>query len=254
MSTTPADKMAKNRELILQLLAKAESTEYPAEAEAFQEHAERLMVRYGIDMAQLDAEAGKRGEMREAMVERRYTLRGTYRRVESLGLTAVARAFKSVVVLEQAGKNTLSLYLIGAESDVEQITRLFDSLRAQVKHALSVWWLQQQRMHWLTTAEKGRERRQFHLGFYAGATGRVEAVYGAEVAAAEAGTELVLVAREGRAKEYTRELYPELKTSLPSRLAHGSADAQRAGKRAGLAADVLPGRNVAAAGRAAVAS
>lgn len=254
MSTAPADKMAKNRELILQLLAKAESTEYPAEAETFQEHATRLMIRYGIDMAQLDIEAGKRGEMREAMVERNYVLRGAYRRVESLGLTAVARAFKSIVVLEQAGKNTITLYLIGAESDVAQIMRLFDSLRVQVKHALAVWWLQQQRMYWLTAAEKGRERRQFHLGFYAGDTGRVEAVYGAEVAAAGAGTELVLVAREDRAKEHTRELYPDLKTSPPSRLAHGSADAQHAGKQAGLAADVLAGRNVTSADHAALVS
>ena len=42
------------------LIAKAESTEFPDEAEAFMAKAQELMTRHAIDLAMLDGESGRR--------------------------------------------------------------------------------------------------------------------------------------------------------------------------------------------------
>lgn len=249
MSTT-AEKMAKTRELINQLLAKAEATPYPAEAQTFQEHAERLMIRYGIEQAHLDAEAGKQGKPREAMVERPYTLRGVYRAAESRGFTAIARAFGTVKVLESGGRNTTTLYIIGAESDVAQALQIIESLTLQAKIAMAVWWRDNRLRPYLSPSEKTVERREFQLAFYLAAAERVAAVYGEEVAEAGPGTEIVLASRQDRAEAYTRELYPELRTSKNRAIVRGTHAAAGAGAAAGMRADVHGGRRMGADRRA----
>lgn len=233
-----AAKAAKTLKLITKLLAKAENTPYPEEALTFQEHAERLMVRYGIEQATVDAEAGKAGQPRETMVEHRVVFTGSYRIGQTRGFTSIAHAFNSVRVLESTGRTTKSLFLIGAESDVEQISRLIDSLRVQMESAMQAWWLSYLNRPFLSAHERTLERRQFQLGFLTSVAERIRAIHVSETLAAEPGQALVLANRIDRASTHVAELYPRLRNARKSNLSAGSAQSMLAGAEAGLVATV----------------
>ncbi len=233
-----AHKAAKTLKLITKLLAKAENTPFPAEAQAFQEHAERLMVRYGIEQASVDAEAGKEGKPREAMVEERIEFSGQYRVGLARGFSYIAVAFDSVTVLQATTSTKKLLYLIGAESDVGQILRLFASLRVQMATAMTVWWLDYDFKDFLTAHEKTLERRQFQLGFLSTVAQRIKHIHSSEVAAGSPGSSLVLANRRDRAEQHAKELYPEVRRGRNQALSVGSRDAHSAGVRAGTTAAV----------------
>lgn len=233
-----ARKAAKTLKLITQLLAKAENTPFPAEALTFQEHAERLMVRYGIEQAMVDAEAGKEGKPQEAMVERRMEFTGQYRVGQVRGFSCIAMAFCTVSVLQATTSAKKMLYLIGAASDVDQILRLFSSLRLQMDTAMNAWWLAYEFKDFLTTHEKTLERRQFQLGFLTAVARRIEHLYSSEVASGTPGNDLVLVHRHDRAQQHARELYPDVRRGRAQPLATGSRDAHAAGSVAGSLAAV----------------
>jgi hypothetical protein len=241
MSATE-DKLARMLDKIAKLLAKAESSTFPAEAEAFTEHAERLMVRYGIGKAEVDAERGRQGQTREPIVEKHLDLDGTYRHAALEGLQWVLAAYSTVTTLQAKGKAYARLFIIGAESDVAQMSQLAESLRIQEAAAMRAWWANQTSKAWMTQAEQRRERREFIFGFYRGASVRLRQIVGEE---AGGGKELVLVARKARADEWIGEQYPELKPARAVRLERGSRDAKAAGERAGLTADVN-GRKIGA--------
>lgn len=236
--TKAARKAAKTLELITQLLAKAESTPYPAEAQTFQEHAERLMVRYGIQQAALDAEAGKAGRPQEAMVEERVELTGAYRVGQARGFIAIAMAFDTVQVLQATASDRKVIYLIGAESDVGAIRRLFTSLLVQLEMAMSAWWVGYPMKAYLSGHERTLERRQFQLGFLATVAGRIAALYKEEAADGIPGNDLVLASRKERADHHAQSLYPQTRAARRQAMAHGSANAHAAGSSAGQRATV----------------
>ena len=66
-------------DLIAKLLAKAEQTT-PEEAEALTEHAERLMVKYGIEQARIDERRARLGQTQEEIVKERMLFTGAYAR------------------------------------------------------------------------------------------------------------------------------------------------------------------------------
>ncbi|WP_125611951.1 DUF2786 domain-containing protein [Specibacter cremeus] len=235
---TTAKKAAKTLTLITRLLAKAEATGFPDEAQAFQEHAERLMVRYGIEQATVDAEAGRLGKPREAMVERHFPVTGTYRVGRSQGFTAIARAFNSVQVLESTGRTAKTLYLIGAESDVDQVMRLFHSLLVQMDGAMHAWWAAVPYRDALSANDRTLERRQFQLSFLHRVAERITALHASEAAAGEPGRALVLVGRRERAEEHVRTLHPRVRIVRPRGLLAGTHSAHAAGSAAGSRATV----------------
>ncbi|PYI37577.1 hypothetical protein CVS30_15020 [Arthrobacter psychrolactophilus] len=233
-----AHKAKKTLKLITALLAKAENTPYPAEAQTFQEHAERLMVRYGIEQATIDAEAGRRGKPQEAMVEERFELFGSYRVGQAIGFSAIAHAFSTVRVLQSTTSTKKILFLIGAESDVQQVLRLFNSLQQQLTSAQHIWWLNYPYKDVLTAHEKTLERRQFQLGFLTTVAGRIMHLYSQESQAADPGTALVLTGRKERADDHVRLLYPTVRNARSQSIAYGSSHAHAAGSHAGAQASV----------------
>lgn len=82
METTTADNapdqetINRKMDLVARLLAKAEQTT-PREAEALTEHAERLMVKHGIDQALIDEKRARRGQATEPIVTEAVLLSGT---------------------------------------------------------------------------------------------------------------------------------------------------------------------------------
>ena len=233
-----AGKLERMLEKITMLLRKAESTPYPAEAQALQEHAERLMVRYGIGRAQLDERTAREGRPREAVVERRFEVAGVYRVGRLRGLSEVARAFPAISVLQSTSGSTSTLYVIGVESDVAQVLRLFESLLVQVHSAMAAWWREHDKRHLPTEALRMTERRQFQMAFFDTVAGRLRDLHTEEVAASGSGTDLVLAGRRERVTDALHQMHPFLRSARSRRINTGSWTAHRAGQAAGHRANV----------------
>ena len=253
--STSEQKLHRLKERITLLLNKAENTNFPHEAQAFQEHAERLMVRYGIGRAELDADSADRGKKKEPIIEEHFDMRGVYRLGQRDGLSAVGRAFRTVSMLQSNYSNSCRLYIIGHESDVATVKNLFASLVVQATAAMAHWWAQEGRLYtnWYTDSEKTIERREFQRSFYLQVASRIANLSQEESVQNGSGTELALASRKEQVDDYVSSNYPFLRRSR-NRAASGSANASLAGRVAGFQADLGFGKHVDSASPGEVAS
>jgi hypothetical protein len=221
----------KKIELIAQLLAKAESTT-PEEAEALTEHAERLMIKYGIEQAVINERRAKSGKADEAIVQISITFTGAYR-LEYVNLGhMVANGLGAIQCLMSTFKNkAATLYLIGYESDVQQAKLLIQSLQVQAVVANREWWKANKAdFQWETLYDQEATRRSFVRGFGNGAGARIAANRQQAVQEAGTGTELVLVSREAKVQEYFDGLSKDTRRTRASK---GDSAAAGQGYRAG---------------------
>lgn len=116
------------------LLAKAESTDSEAEAEALQAKAFEMIARYGLEEA---LAASERSD--ESKAERQtFLIEGTYHQRRRRLLTGLLRALRCkplLVVAKGRQKNTMVLGY-GMPADLERAKLLFDSLDLQLASAL----------------------------------------------------------------------------------------------------------------------
>ncbi|WP_121894242.1 DUF2786 domain-containing protein [Streptomyces shenzhenensis] len=207
------------------LLAKAEATGYPEEAEALSAKAQELMARHSIDEALLAAEA----PAADTPGAWRIGVEPPYEQAKAVLLDAVATANHCRAVWhEPFGFSTV----VGFAADLEVVELLHTSLLVQATHAM-------------TRAEAaqragGRKRtktfRQSFLAAYAHRVGdRLTAV-----AETQAGPELlpVLATREVAVSEQTERMFPRT-TSTRLRGA-GDAAGWTEGARAADRAQVAP--------------
>lgn len=193
-------------DLIAKLLAKAERTT-PEEAEALTEHAERLMVKYGIEQAMIDDRRARLGQTHEKIIEIHKTARGTYSAdLRDLG-AQVAFGLGTLKPLQsKTWDGHYTLHLVGYESDVNQAQVLIASLEVQAMIAMRTWWgAVRARYSQHTEAQKRRARSGFIRGFALGARTRIEANRRTIIEEAGTGTELVLASRLDRVKEHVGE-------------------------------------------------
>lgn len=186
-------------ELITKLLAKAESTT-PEEAEALTEHAERLMLKYGIERARIDEQHGRGGRGHEEIVTERMLFSGSYARdIRGLG-ASVATALGAIRPLYSSNHGgEVIMYLVGHASDVRQAQLLIASLQVQSMVAMRSWWsTERHRYRWDTESDRRRARSGFVRGFGAGAAERIRESRRTIVEDSDAGTDLVLVSRSQR--------------------------------------------------------
>jgi hypothetical protein len=114
------------------LLAKAESTEFPEEAEALSAKAQELMTRYAVDHALLDAEQGR--SVTDLVAARRVHLDNPYPEPKARLLSAVGKANGvRVIWLEWVGMATI----VGLPDDLDAVDLLFTSLLVQATHAMA---------------------------------------------------------------------------------------------------------------------
>lgn len=125
-SNRPEDKMLAR---VRSLLAKAESTEYPAEAEAFTAKAQDLMTRHAIDEALVRAE--HHTSTRVAAI--RVILEPPYTKEKAVILHVVAKANHSRAVWNDWAN---FVTLIGVEDDIDHVEMLFTSLLVQATRAM----------------------------------------------------------------------------------------------------------------------
>ncbi|MFH8406861.1 DUF2786 domain-containing protein [Streptomyces sp. NPDC018019] len=217
---TPAESRALGR--IRGLLAKAEATDYPEEAEALSAKAQELMARHSIDAALLDhaaaagdgraapggAAAPGTGHGRAAGPSAiRVGIEGPYEQAKALLLDAVAAANRCQAVWSgDVGFSTL----IGFEADLEAAELLYTSLLLQATTAMH---RAGDAHHSRGRSRRTRDFRQTFLVAYADRI-RTRLTAATEEATAEAAggaPDLLpaLAAREVAVARTTGDLFPE---------------------------------------------
>lgn len=237
------------------LLAKAEATTFPAEAEAFTAKATELMQRYAIDAALVWAtNPGETG----SPVEARIAIHRPFTAPKAVLVTVVAKAYGCHALRLGAGADgTEQMSIVGFESDVSLVETLVTSLFLQLTTAMTAPGAAPAG----TATQVAGWRRSFIHGFTVAiderlAEHRAAAAAAAEAAAradqASAGTSsdapadvpsvaLVLRDRAAAVESDFRRRYPRIRTS---RISVGTSTAgRRAGSNAGRSAD-LGGRRL----------
>lgn len=206
-----AGKAVDQRQLdrIRALLAKAESTTFAEEAEAYTAKAQELMARHSIDHALLAADAGGRDEP----TVRRIGVDNPYEGPKALLLDAVANANRCRAVWSRAlGFVTV----LGFPADVDAVEMLFTSLLVQATTAMTRAGTRRDAYGRSTT----RSFRHSFLTAYAhrirerltAATEQATEQASREMAGQPDGERLlpVLASREAAVNALTDELFPAL--------------------------------------------
>ena len=238
MSTTPnAEDTWTNR--IQALLTKAESTEFPDEAEALMAKAQELMVRHAIDEAML---AGAAGNGRDEVVSDVVVVEAPYATAKATLLGSVARANDCRAIMGATGTGAQRCVVVGHESDLANVRTLFTALSV---HAVRAMLAAEVPAH----DTPRRFRHAFLLAFSgrigerllaASATARAEAQ---AVAGSGAGVAVVLANRSDEVDRAFREAFPNVRyTRLSSSSTAGRISGRRAADRAGLGQQRLSGR------------
>jgi len=208
------------------LLAKAESTEFPDEADALTSKAQDLMTRHAIDVAVLDAEHGV--SLNQQVRARRIHIENPYPEAKVQLLDAVGSANDVKVVWTDA----LGLVTaVGMPADTDLVELLYTSLLVQATRSMAA-------------AADGRSRvKSFRRAFLLSYATRIRErlaqsqAHASEQAADTYGTALVPLMRERAeaVQEVFSELFPETRTKRSSPVdVHG----WRAGRAAADEADL----------------
>lgn len=211
------------------LLAKAESTPYPAEAEALNAKAAELIAKYGIEQALLDA---ARTDGRPVVVgDRIIRVPAPYaaEKATLLGCIAVPLRVRTIHLNRGSRSDGLDVHTFGFDADLDRVDVLFTSLLVQASYNLAN-----------IRPTDPREsavgyRKAWMAGFTVTVRDRLKAAE--ERAKQEAGagpsTDLVLAGRQALVNRRVEEAYPDLKPARKVRVRgsgydHGKAAGQRA--------------------------
>lgn len=229
------------------LLAKAEATDFPDEAEAFFAKASELISRWAIDEAMVWASA--EAETRERPDELRLVIHAPYLSQKASLVGAVARAHGCTTVrLVTAGAKTETLSIVGFPSELTWVETLSTSLLVQMTSAMLA-----EAPTGLTSSQSASWRRSFIMGFAEAVDTRLTA--DRKAAAAEThragrttdsstSTALVLASREDEVRAHTQRLHPHTRSSRTSMGGSfsGRHSGRSAGRRASLSRHGIGGR------------
>jgi hypothetical protein len=227
-STNPAADAWLDR--VSALLAKAESTEFPDEAEALLAKAQELMARHAIDEAML-ARSG-RGP-REEVTSRSIVVAPPYAKAKASLLGAVAQANDCRVVMG-GGTGTNVCIAVGHPTDLDAVESLFGALSVHAVRTLL-----------FAEVPPGDTVRRFRHSFllaFAGRIGerlrtarRVAESEATAAAGAGSGVAVVLADRADAVDRAFREAFPQVRTMrTSSSSAAGRVHGRRAADAAGL--------------------
>jgi hypothetical protein len=211
---------------VRKLLAMAEHPRTPpAEADAAAQAAERLIAKYAIDEALIEAAAASRSTPQT----RTYVIESPYASAKTVLVSNIASAH-GVRAVTLGGPAPTRMTLVGFAGDLQVVELLYTSLLLQATTSL--------RRQNIT----GRAfRRAFLIGFAAEIGRRLhETRQEAVVAAGQPSTELVLRDRAQDVDEALRSQFPRLRHS---RVTISDGRGLNAGRVSGAAANLASGRN-----------
>ncbi|WP_067708706.1 DUF2786 domain-containing protein [Nocardia yamanashiensis] len=203
------------------LLAKAESTAFPEEAETLSAKAQELMTRYAIDQVLVDADH----RAVDLPGARRLWLETPYVDAKALLVDAVAKANRSRVILSAEWG---FVAIVGDETDLDAVELLTTSLLVQATRAMIASGNDDDR----STQARSRTFRKSFLIAYATRIGeRLAAAEQATIAKSAAPERLlpVLAARRQDVDKAFDTYFPAAKSS---RISVGSAEGWQAGRDA----------------------
>src|SRR5262245_5193795 len=211
---------------IAKLLAKAESTTHPEEAEIFWQKAQELMAKYAIDEAMLEAARGFRQD--DPVTEEEFVVVGIYRfALQYLAITVMRN--NDLEVYQKTGKlwrrldgkvfkETVVLVGFGYKSDIDRARALYTSLLLQATRAENAWWKENEYLYRHEKRGGHYARRQFLTSYAGGVSEKLAAASrkAQAEAAEEHGTDsvaLVLQSKEMKLKSEFKAAHPNLKPS-----------------------------------------
>ncbi|MFJ8628596.1 DUF2786 domain-containing protein [Kitasatospora sp. NPDC093550] len=212
------------------LLAKAEATQYPEEAEALTAKAVEFMAKYGVDEALLsDGQP-----LRDAITAKNFDLPNPWSmsRVRLMCLIAEAVGCKAIH-MGPADNGGRRVNVVGFESDVQRAEILYTSLLLQMLNGLN-----RQAVPYYARSAKAW-RNSWQLGFIVRVTERLAAIEESTRAAASGETsatgrsgELVLADRDATVEAAYRKAHPRAVKRRSSLSGTGYGDGVAAGNRA----------------------
>ena len=231
----PKFDLASTKQKIAKLLSKAERTDNEHERDAFNKAAEKLMLRLGVERAELEA-AGNVEAEEIIEVSRQY--KSVYAKNMVRFGSSICTGIGNLTTLHSGRWSEAKLYIIGHRSDVELAERLLDSLELQVMTALTKWQKTTDRTGY-SKYDKLVGNRSFISGFAQTARQRVEDAHRvvAEEEHVSSGAALVLASRQDRINDWVNRAYPKLGKDRSGGGAFSGA-AALAGEMAGESADV----------------
>ncbi|MGH3863495.1 DUF2786 domain-containing protein [Actinokineospora sp.] len=218
--TTPSGVDARVLIKVRGLLAKAESTAFPEEAEALSAKAQELMARYAFEQAVVE---GIDDRPQDAAAHRLW-LDAPYQGPKAQLVDVVAGANRCrAVFYPKLG----CVVLVGHETDVEIVTMLTRSLQVQAEHALA------------GSPSRGRAYRHSFLVAYAHRIRERLAAAGAQAASGDTRLVPVLARRDAAVTARFEAMFPGVRVRRSS---VSSAAGWGAGLLAADRADLQPGR------------
>lgn len=213
---------------VRKLLAKAEGTDNPTEAEIYNAKAAELIAKYGIEQALLDA---NRTNGQQAIIgDRVVHVLAPYAAEKAHLLHCVASPLrvKTVRINSRKRSQGYNVHLFGFPADLGRVDLLFTSLLIQAGRGLAAV----QPTHWDVSTVM--HRKGWMAGFSSVVRERLEAAENrATDESGVPGTALVLADRKALADRRAQEVYPDLtdlrRRPVPtSAYDHGKAAGQRA--------------------------
>lgn len=223
------------------LLAKAESTEFSAEAEALTAKAVELMAAHGIEQAHLAAA----GKVRDEIGQLEILVENPYARDKVELLVGIHNALRCRSVRWRA-TGGYRVAVVGYRSDLDRVELLYTSLLTQAVTQLV-------RLRAPYGESTTTYRKSWLLGFTAAVSARLQAAEARAISEADSGatstgtsTALVLVDRKDRVQRAIDEMFSDA-TPAPGRRLRGSGyvDGRAAGRRADLGNGRVGGRRAA---------
>lgn len=228
--------LAATKSKIAKLLAKAECTDNEHERDTFNAAAEKMMLRLGIERAELEAA----GEVKaEEIIEVRRHFESVYaKNMVNFG-HAVCGGIGNLTTLQSGRWSNATLYIIGHKSDVELAVRLLDSLELQVMSALVRWQKTTDRKG-MPNYDKLVGNRSFIAGFAQTVHQRVAEAHRVveQEEQVSTGAALVLASKQERINDWVSDTYGKLGKGQRSGYGAFSSHAAAAGRAAGNSADV----------------
>lgn len=189
------------------LLAKAESTEFDAEAATLREKAESLIITYGLEKA-LSTPVADQGKITTIRVD--FEDPYSHRKADLLHSVANALGCKSISFYARNSRRRTYATVVGYPGDLEQVELIYTSLLLQAARELAALPVVHQ------SYVRG-QRSSFLFGFAERAGERLEALYAKAVEEAEdggsPGAALVLVSRQDAVDAAYAAMFPDSRTT-----------------------------------------